>query len=101
MAYSVTLVAQRDIEDIVWSIWQENPGAADHVEKRLYEAFGLLARNPRLGHPRPELTNRPVLFWSIKRTPYAAVYRSTSPIEIVRVIHWRRDITSLLSESGD
>jgi plasmid stabilization system protein ParE len=98
--YSVTRAAQSDIEDIVSTIWQDNPEAAEQVEERLYEAFDLLAQNPELGHKRLDLTDRPVRFWPVKRTSYAAIYRIASPIEIIRVVHWRRDIASLpLDES--
>jgi len=96
--YSVTLAAQGDIEDIVATIWQANPAAAEQVEERLYEAFALLADNPRLGHERPDLTDRPVLFGPVTQTPYATVYRLASAIEIVRVIHWRQDIASVLED---
>jgi antitoxin ParD1/3/4/toxin ParE1/3/4 len=99
MSYRVTLAAQSDIEEIVSFLWQENPKAAEQVENRLYEAFDLLADNPGLGHKRPDLTDRPVLFWPVNQTPYAAIYRAASPLEIVRVIHWRRDIVSLLGDA--
>jgi len=98
MSYSVTLVAQSEIEEIITSIWQENPGAAEQVEERLFQAFDLLAENPRLGHQRQDLTDRPVLFWPVRRTPYAVIYRADSPIVILRVIHSHRDIASLLTD---
>jgi antitoxin ParD1/3/4/toxin ParE1/3/4 len=94
---SITLAAQSDIEDIVTTLWEENPKAAELIEGRLYDAFELLADNPRLGHLRLDLTDRPVLFWPVRQTPYAAIYKPVAPIEIIRVIHWRRDIGVLLS----
>ena len=96
MTWSLTLAAQADVEEIVTAPWLENPEAAERVEERLYEAFGLLAGNPGLGHERSDLTDRPVLFWPVRQTSYAAIYRLASPLEIIRVIHWRRDIASLL-----
>ncbi len=97
MPYKITLAAQGDIEDIIATIWQENPKAAHAVEDRLYAAFDLLAENPGLGHKRSDLTDLPVLFWPVQQTRYAAIYRNASPIEIIRVIHWRRDIPAVLS----
>lgn len=97
MTYSIALAAQSDIEDIVTTLWDENPKVAEAIEDRLYQAFDLLADNPRLGHLRPDFTDRPVLFWPIKQTPYAAIYKPATPIEIIRVIHWRREIGVLLS----
>lgn len=87
MSSSITLAAQRDIEDIVTTLWEESPQAAELIEGRLYDAFDLLAGNPRLGHLRLDLTDRPVLFWAVKQTPYAAIYKPVAPIEIIRVIH--------------
>ncbi len=97
MPYKITLAAEGDIEDIIATIWQENPKAADAVEDRLYAAFDLLAANPGLGHERSDLTNLTVLFWPIRQTSHVAIYRQASPIEIIRVIHWRRDIAAVLS----
>jgi antitoxin ParD1/3/4/toxin ParE1/3/4 len=94
--YSVTLAAQGDIEDIIWTIGESNPKAAERFEEKLYRAFGLLASNPALGHSRFDLTDRPVLFWTVRKSPYAVIYRNVLPIEIVRVVHWRRDIEALL-----
>ena len=61
MPYILTLAAQSDIEEIVSTLWMENPEAAELVEERLYAAFDLLADNPGLGHEREDLTDRPVL----------------------------------------
>ncbi|MEO3430504.1 type II toxin-antitoxin system RelE/ParE family toxin [Pelagibius sp. CAU 1746] len=96
MSYSLTLVAQADIEEIVTALWLENPETAELVEDRLYAAFDLLAGNPGLGHERADLTDRPVLFWPVRQTSYAAIYRPASPIQVIRVVHWHRDIASLL-----
>lgn len=70
------------------------------LEGRTYEAFDLLAEMPGIGHSREDLTSLPVLFWPIKQTSYAAIYKNASPVEIIRVVHWRRDIATLLGE-GD
>jgi plasmid stabilization system protein ParE len=97
----VTLAAQSDIEEIVTTIWLDNPTAAEMIEDHLYEAFELLGENSGLGHQRPDLTDRPVLFWPVKKTPYAAIYRPASPVEILRIIHWRRNIADLMAGSAD
>lgn len=60
--YSVTRVAQDDIEGIVRHIGSDNPKAADRFEDDLYDAFDHLAANSHLGHKRSDLTNRPVFF---------------------------------------
>jgi plasmid stabilization system protein ParE len=53
-----------------------------------------LAANPSLGHRRPDLTDRPVLFWPLRR--YLIIYTPQKPIEIVRVVSGYRDLPALL-----
>jgi toxin ParE1/3/4 len=93
--YSVTLVAQADIEDIVRHIGGDNPKAAERFQDDLYEAFDHLAANPHLGHRRSDLTNRPVFFLTVGRFSYVIIYKKVSPVQILRVVHWHRDVTSL------
>src|ERR1035438_9508205 len=38
---------------------------ANRVEAEIYDAFETLAKNPRLGHKRSDLTFHPVLFFSV------------------------------------
>ena len=55
----------------------------------------MLARNPRIGHTRKDLTERPLLFWSIGE--YLILYRIVDEdIEIVAVTQGARDIPSYL-----
>jgi plasmid stabilization system protein ParE len=44
----------------------DNPTAADKLEDDIYAACELLAKNPRLGHRRSDLTDEPVLFWPVR-----------------------------------
>lgn len=62
----------------------------------LYEAMNNLSVNPSLGHRREDLTDKPVRFWTFK-WHYLMIYKSASPIEIVRVLSGYRDITRLLA----
>jgi len=63
---------------------------------RLLEAFDLLARNPRIGHTRKDLTDQPVLFWPVE--DYLILYKSRADddIEIIAVTQGARDIPSYL-----
>lgn len=66
----------------------------------IYDAFDMLARNPHLGHQRSDLTPLPVFFWTAFKS-YAVIYRKTDPLQIVRVLAWKQDVPTLLSdESG-
>jgi plasmid stabilization system protein ParE len=52
---------------------------------------------PGMGHTRTDLTERPVLFWSVHDLLVA--YRpDTRPIEIVRVLHGARGPETLRRE---
>jgi plasmid stabilization system protein ParE len=62
----------------------------------LYEALHKIGETPGLGHRRPDLTDRPVLFWSVLGE-YAVIYRPSDPVEIVRVLAWKRDLARLLA----
>ena len=94
--YLVAPAAQADIETIVAKIADEDPKTAEKFLEEAYRAFDFLAGNPNAGHKRLDLTDRPVLFWPAMRT-FAVIYRKpkTSPLEIVRVVRWRRDIAGL------
>lgn len=74
-SYVVTVAAQGDIEDIVATIAEDNAEAAEILEGRIYETFDLLAQMPGIGHNREDLTDLPVLFFRIGRTPsYGDLY---------------------------
>jgi plasmid stabilization system protein ParE len=57
----------------------------------------LLADNPGIGHLRPDLTPQDVRFWSVFK--YLVIYPAdTKPLEIVRVLHGKRNVRRLLEE---
>ena len=49
---------------------------------------------PAKGHRRSDLTNRNVLFFSVYQ--YMIVYRRAEPVEIVAVLHGKRDLRRVL-----
>ncbi len=84
--------------DEIWQyIAEDNPTAADGLEQEFFDTFEILCDWPALGHPRPDWTDKPLLFFPVKR--YLIVYRDTSPIEIVRVLHGARNIPRVLKRS--
>jgi antitoxin ParD1/3/4/toxin ParE1/3/4 len=87
-----------DIEDIVRYIAEDNVQAALEVESVFYDAFDLIAQNPRIGHLKPEWTQKPYRFWTV-RNHYLVVYdeRGNQPC-ILRVISSYREIPVLLPE---
>jgi toxin ParE1/3/4 len=93
--FRLSVQAARDIEQIWVYIAEDNLRAASKVRIRLLKSIRQLARHPRLGHRRSDLTDRPLLFWPEGR--YLIVYDpNPQPIEIVRVIHGSRDAAALL-----
>lgn len=65
------------------------------VRRRLREEMARLGRTPGIGHSRPDLTERPLLFHTVYS--YAIIYRANDEgIEVVRVLHHSRDLRGLL-----
>jgi plasmid stabilization system protein ParE len=91
-------VAKADIFDIWSHIADDNEDAADRVERAIYDACAFVAEAPMRGHSRPDLTIRSLRFWTLTRYPnYTVVYRpETTPLEIVAVIHGKRNIRRIL-----
>jgi antitoxin ParD1/3/4/toxin ParE1/3/4 len=86
--------AKGDLQEIWVYIAQDNPDAADKLEADIYDACDRLAKNPRLGHKRRDLTDGPVLFLSVRQY-YMVIYLPESkPLKIVRILHGARDVSS-------
>jgi antitoxin ParD1/3/4 len=93
--YLIAPLAVQDMDDISAYIAQDSPIAAKKMLDSFFTAMDTLVDNPKIGHTRPDLTNRPVRFWSVK-SRYFIIYKNSDPIEIVRVLSSYRDITNLL-----
>ena len=98
--YAFTPLASADIFHIWSYIADDNVDAADRVEQAIYDACAFLAEGPLRGHSRPDLTTRPIRFWSLTRYPnYTVVYRpETAPLQVVAVLHGKRNLRRLLKE---
>jgi plasmid stabilization system protein ParE len=99
-AYVLTPLAKADIFSIWSHIAEDSEDAADRVEQAIYDACSFVADGPMRGHSRPDLTNRLLRFWTLTRYPnYAVLYRpSTVPLQIVAVVHGKRNISRVLKE---
>jgi len=99
-AYALTPLAKADIFDIWSYIAEDNEGAANRVEEAIYEACALVAEAPLRGHARPDLTGRPLRFWTLTRYPnYMVVYRpGTAPLQVVAILHGKRDARRILKK---
>jgi plasmid stabilization system protein ParE len=88
-----------EAEDDLRKIWRYLLGeaglaSANRIQGELVDAFEGLADVPGKGHKRPDLTSRDVLFFSVYQ--YMIVYRRTELVEIVAVLHGKRDLKRLL-----
>jgi len=56
-----------------------------------------------IGSKRSEVTHLPVRFWVVSRYPaFLVVYRpETKPIQVVAVLHAKRDVKRVLKERGE
>ena len=93
--FRITHRASADIDEIWTYIAQDNPSAADRVEQQLHDTMNLLAEFPGIGHTRADVDDVRYRFWSVY--DYVIVYRhDRKPIEVIRVLHGRREIRSML-----
>ncbi len=67
---------------------------ANRIQGEIVESFESLADSPGKGHKRPDLTARDVLFLSVYQ--YMIVYRRAAILEIVAVLHGKRDLRRIL-----
>ena len=98
--YVLTALAKADIFEIWSYIAEGSEEAADRVERAIFDACAFIAEAPMRGHVRPSLTARSLCFWTLTRYPnYIVVYRpETNPLQIVAVIHGKRDIRRVLKQ---
>ncbi len=98
--FQLTSQAIEDLDAIWWTIAEENQDAAERVEMEILATCHRLARHPRMGTKRQDITMLPVRFWTITKFPnYVIVYRpETDPLQVVAVLHGKRDLKEVLGE---
>ena len=93
MRLRVTRLAQSDVDQIHDQIAIDKPLAARRWVQNTRAQFKFLARNPGMGQVRDEL--RPALR-SFSHGNYVVFFRvQAEALEIVRVVHGRRDVNLL------
>jgi plasmid stabilization system protein ParE len=100
LAYRLTLKALDDLDEIWDYIAGDSVDSACRVESAIFEACEGIARYPFLGSKRGEITSQPVRFWVVSSFPnFIVVYRpATKPLEVVAILHSKRDIKRVLGE---
>jgi len=94
--YELSPEATDDLQEIWVYIANDNPIAADKLEDGIYAACELLAKNPRLGHRRPDLTDEPVLFWPVRGQYMVIDLPDIEPLKIVRILQGARNASAQL-----
>ena len=99
-AYALSPLAKADIFDIWSHIAEDSEDAANRVELAIYDACMFVAEAPLCGHSRPDVTTRPLRFWTLTRySNYTVVYRpDTAPLQVVAVLHGKRNTRRILSQ---
>lgn len=84
--------ALQDLSELYSYVATDNPNAADELVDKIYELCERLTTMPKLGKTREELA---IGLRSFPAKNYNIYYRiSTESIEVVRILHNRRDISS-------
>jgi toxin ParE1/3/4 len=94
-SYVVAPDAEADLKQI-WRYLLGEAGlaVANRIQGELVDAFEGLADAPGKGHRRSDLTGLNVFFFSVYQ--YMIVYRQTKLVEIVAVLHGKRNVKRLL-----
>ena len=93
--YVLGVHVEDDLNDIWDYIAEDSPAAASRLIERFFKGFETIARHPSIGHKREDLTQFPVRFWPVGN--YLVIYRLKDDlVEIVAVVHGKRDIPAFL-----
>lgn len=86
--------AEADLDDIWLNIALDNPAAADRLIDSIQRRTDQLSEFPELGPTRPDIAEAAR---SLNVGDYLILYRiETGTVEVVRVVHGARDLTTLL-----
>ena len=93
------VLAPQAAQDLV-EIWQyikdqSSVAMADRVDSVIRDRIIFLSQRSAAGHRRKDLTNENVKFFSVY--PYLIAYRpDTKPLQVVSILHGRRDVEQIL-----
>ena len=90
IAYDFHPEALSDLDEIWEFIRSDNLDAADRVIAEILAAIAGVVSFPGQGHPRPDLTTRPLRFILVRQ--YLIAYApNQTPLWVVSVMHGRRN----------
>ncbi|MGO4881495.1 MAG: type II toxin-antitoxin system RelE/ParE family toxin [Bryobacteraceae bacterium] len=95
--FVLTPEARADLIQIWNYIAEDSIDAADRVIARMDDAFGRLARTPRMGHFREDLADSRHRFWTVYS--YVIAYRwESKPLQIIAVVHGARQLEAFFQQ---
>ncbi len=96
--YVLTAAARADITEIWLRIAVDSEEAADQVEQAMFDACEFLADFPMAGRSRLAQTKRNLRSWTLPRyRNYIVIYKpDTRPLEVIAVLHGKRNIPRVL-----
>jgi toxin ParE1/3/4 len=91
-------LAERDLEAILDHLDERSPRAAERLAARIDEKCRLLGEFPGMGRAREELARG---LRSVVVEQYVVFYRvAPEAVQIVRILHGKRDIDTIMKENG-
>ena len=99
-SFQLTTQAADDLDEILWFVAKASEEAAERLEAEIVATFRRLATYPLIGHSRRDITTLPVRFWTLpKYSNYVVVYRpDTKPLQVIAVLHGKRNAKEVLKE---
>lgn len=95
--YLLSEEARTDLREVKNYIAEDSIESSRRVVSEFRRAFRQLVKMPGMGHSRGDLTRAPVRFWRLRS--YLIIYRpETQPLEIVAVLHGKRNVKRILRE---
>jgi antitoxin ParD1/3/4 len=89
-AFVLHPAAYADLDDIWEYIAADSLEAADRVREEIFEKIRSLAKLPRQGHFRPDLTSQPLRFQAVR--DYVIAYApEEKPLAVLAILHGRRN----------
>lgn len=94
--FRLTAEAAADLTEIFDYIAEDSLDAAQRFTSEISDEMRKLAQNPGIGHKRPDLTNRDLLFW--RMYSYLIIYQPTRPVNVIAVLHGSRDVKRVVKK---
>lgn len=94
--FVLTELAEQDLNDLWEYLADRDIEAADRVVQEILDVLRGLAQKRLFGHPRPDLTGKPVHFKLVEGR-YALVYRTDrSPLTVICIAGATQDLSMIL-----